>query len=191
MRIIGGVAKGKNLFSPTEKTRPTSDRAREGLFSTLESEFGSMNDLNFLDLFSGSGAVGVEALSRGAAKVVSVEQHQTTASIASKNFELVKGATGQFEVIAQDVRKFLSNPSEFKFDIIFIDPPYEFSNSEVEKFLKKIIANKYLNESGIIAVERESRSKEFIWPAPLQASKVRAYGQGSIYYGGYSASVNP
>lgn len=191
MRIIGGVAKGKNLFSPTEKTRPTSDRAREGLFSTLESEFGSMNDLNFLDLFSGSGAVGVEALSRGAAKVVSVEQHQTTASIASKNFELVKGATGQFEVIAQDVRKFLSNPSEFKFDIIFIDPPYEFSNSEVEKFLKKIIANKYLNESGIVAVERESRSKEFIWPAPLQASKVRAYGQGSIYYGGYSASVNP
>lgn len=191
MRIIGGVAKGKNLFSPTERTRPTSDRAREGLFSTLESEFGSMNDLNFLDLFSGSGAVGVEALSRGAAKVVSVEQHQTTASIASKNFELVKGATGHFEVIAQDVRKFLSNPSEFKFDIIFIDPPYEFSNSEVEKFLKKIIANKYLNESGIVAVERESRSKEFIWPAPLQASKVRAYGQGSIYYGGYSASVNP
>ena len=64
MRIIGGSAKGKNLFSPSDKTRPTSDRAREGLFSSLESEFGSMHELSFLDLFAGSGAVGVEALDR-------------------------------------------------------------------------------------------------------------------------------
>ena len=59
MRIIAGLAKGKNLFSPSDKTRPTSDRAREGLFSSLESEFGSMADLDFLDLYSGSGAVGI------------------------------------------------------------------------------------------------------------------------------------
>ena len=90
MRIIAGSSKGKSLFSPTGKTRPTSDRAREGLFSSLESEFGSMSELNFLDLFSGSGAVGVEALSRGAASVYSIEDHAPTAAIAAKNFGLVK-----------------------------------------------------------------------------------------------------
>jgi 16S rRNA (guanine966-N2)-methyltransferase len=179
MRIIGGSAKGKNLFSPSEKTRPTSDRAREGLFSSLESEFGSMANLNFLDLFSGSGAVGVEALSRGAAFVLSVEQHQSTAELAEKNFKLVNGAPGTYQVISQDAEKFLSNPSKTQFDIIFLDPPYEISNSEIEKLL------------GAIAVERESRSKEFNWPAPLAGSKVRAYGQGSIYYGGYSANFLP
>ena len=67
MRIIAGIAKGRNLKSPESGVRPTSDRAREALFSTLESEFGSMTDLNFLDLFAGSGAVSAEALSRGAA----------------------------------------------------------------------------------------------------------------------------
>jgi 16S rRNA (guanine966-N2)-methyltransferase len=184
MRIIGGSAKGKNLFSPSEKTRPTSDRAREGLFSSLESEFGSMADLNVLDLFSGSGAVGVEALSRGASYVVSVEQHQGTAELAEKNFKLVTGAPGTYQVISQDAGKFLSNPSKTQFDIIFLDPPYEVSNIEIEKLLRAISEHNFLKNNGVIAVERESRSKEFNWPAPLMGSKVRAYGQGSIYYGG-------
>ena len=191
MRIIAGISKGKNLYSPPDTTRPTSDRAREGLFSTLESEFGSIQNLTFLDLYSGSGAVGVEALSRGAVKVLSVEKHSATANIAEKNFELVKGAPGSYEVLVQDVKKYLNNTSEIKFDIIYIDPPYDLPNSEVEKLLRKIISNDYLNGNGIIAVERETKSKEFIWPSPLVGTKVRAYGQGSIYYGGYSASVNP
>ena len=191
LRIIAGVAKGKNLFSPSDKTRPTSDRAREGLFSSLESEFGSMNDIDFLDLYSGSGAVGVEALSRGAAHVVSVEQHANTAAIAYKNFDLVSGASGTFEVLSQDTEKFLSNPTPFPYDIIFMDPPYEVPNSQIEKLLNFIAINKFLKPHGVIAIERESRGKEFTWPAPFTMSKVRAYGQGSIYYGGYSASVNP
>ena len=99
MRIIAGASKGKSLFSPTGKTRPTSDRAREGLFSSLESEFGSMSELNFLDLFSGSGAVGVEALSRGATNVYSVEDHAPTAAIAAKNFGLVNSDSGKFTVV--------------------------------------------------------------------------------------------
>jgi 16S rRNA (guanine966-N2)-methyltransferase len=191
MRIIGGSAKGKNLFSPSEKTRPTSDRAREGLFSSLESEFGSMADIKFLDLFSGSGAVGVEALSRGAAVVISVEQHQITADLANKNFQLVNNATGSYQVISQDAEKYLSNLPNTEFDIIFLDPPYELSNTEIEKLLTAITEHKFLKINGVIAVERESRSKEFNWPAPLIGSKVRAYGQGSIYYGGYSDNFLP
>ena len=191
MRIIAGSAKGKTLYSPPEKTRPTSDRAREGLFSSLESEFGSIKDLYFLDLFSGSGAVGVEALSRGAAFVTSVEKDQKAAEIARKNFQLVNNAAGTFEVISTDARNLVSDISIREFDVIFIDPPYDLPNGEVEKLLKRIVKNNYLKPNGIIAVERESKSKEFNWPAPLAAIKVRTYGQGSIYYGGNSDNFLP
>jgi 16S rRNA (guanine966-N2)-methyltransferase len=191
MRIIGGSAKGKSLNSPSDKTRPTSDRAREGLFSTLESEFGSIADLNFLDLFSGSGAVGVEALSRGANRVTSVEQHAPTAQIANKNFLLVNETNGVFEVVNADALKFVSAPSRVGFDIIFADPPYELSNTDVEKMLQNIVDNNLLKPNGLIAIERESKSKEFTWPSPLAPLKMRAYGQGSIYYGKNSDNFKP
>ena len=133
----------------------------------------------------------MEALSRGAALVVSVEAHAPTADIARKNFQLVKGASGRFEVITEDVEKFIAITLHKDFDIIFIDSPYEVSNQVIEKILNQIIQNKLLKTHGVIAVERESRSKEFNWPSPLSSVKVRSYGQGSIYYGGYSASVSP
>ena len=178
MRIIAGTSKGKNLFSPTENTRPTSDRAREGLFSSLESEFGSMSELNFLDLFSGSGAVGVEALSRGAANVYSIEDHAPTAGIASKNFGLVKSEAGKFTVITTTAERFM-------------DPPYDVENSVIEKILIEINSNNLLKRNGIIAIERETKKSQFTWPQPFIEEKVRSYGQGSIFYGGYSASVLP
>jgi 16S rRNA (guanine966-N2)-methyltransferase len=191
MRIIAGSSKGKTLFSPTEKTRPTSDRAREGLFSSLESEFGSMHELNFLDLYSGSGAVGVEALSRGAASVYSVEDHSPTAAIATKNFGLVNGASGKFQVISTAAERFVSTPHQISFDIIFMDPPYEVSNEVIERLLLDITSNNLLKRNGIIAIERETKKTPFAWPKPFIAEKVRSYGQGSIFYGGYSASVLP
>ena len=191
MRIIAGSSKGKTLFSPTGKTRPTSDRAREGLFSSLDSEFGSMSELNFLDLFSGSGAVGVEALSRGAANVYSVEDHSPTAGIAAKNFELVAKSTGKFTVITSTAERFVATPHQISFDIIFMDPPYDLANSEIEKILTEINSNNLLKRNGIIAIERETKKAQFAWPQPFIEEKVRSYGQGSIFYGGYSASVLP
>ncbi len=191
MRIIAGSSKGKTLFSPTEKTRPTSDRAREGLFSSLESEFGSMNELNFLDLYSGSGAVGVEALSRGAANVFSVEDHEPTARIATQNFELVKNPGGKFSVISTTAERFVAAPHQISFDIIFMDPPYEVANLVIEKLLTDIYENNLLKRNGIVAIERETKMKPFNWPSPFIQEKIRSYGQGSIFYGGYSASVLP
>jgi 16S rRNA (guanine966-N2)-methyltransferase len=191
MRIIAGSSKGKTLFSPTEKTRPTSDRAREGLFSSLESEFGSMNELNFLDLYSGSGAVGVEALSRGAANVFSVEDHEPTARIATQNFELVKNPAGKFSVISTTAERFVAAPHQISFDIIFMDPPYEVANLVIEKLLTDIYENNLLKRNGIVAIERETKMKPFNWPSPFIQEKIRSYGQGSIFYGGYSASVLP
>ncbi len=191
MRIIAGSSKGKGLLSPTGKTRPTSDRAREGLFSSLESEFGSMSELNFLDLYSGSGAVGVEALSRGAANVYSVEDHAPTASIASKNFALVNSASGKFTVLTSSAERFVGTPHQLAFDIIFMDPPYDVANDVIEKLLSDICTNNLLKRNGIVAIERETKKAQFTWPAPFIAEKVRSYGQGSIFYGGYSASVLP
>ena len=191
MRIIAGSAKGKTLFSPTGKTRPTSDRAREGLFSSLESEFGSMSELNFLDLFSGSGAVGVEALSRGAASVYSIEDHAPTSAIANKNFALVTNTTGKFSVITTTAERFVGSPHQISFYIIFLDPPYEVSNESIESILIEINTNNLLKRNGIVAIERETRMKPFTWPEPFIGEKVRSYGQGSIFYGGYSASVLP
>ena len=94
MRIIAGVGKGRNLTSPTGAVRPTSDRAREALFSTLESEFGSINDLHFLDLYSGSGAVSTEALSRGAAFVQAVDKDEKASSVARSNHQLLSEISG-------------------------------------------------------------------------------------------------
>lgn len=198
MRIIAGSAKGKTLLSPPDaRTRPTSDRAREGLFSSLESEFGSINDLAFLDLFAGSGADGVEALSRGATLVHAVESNSEMSRIASANFELVKSPVGKFKVIHSSAKKYLDNEFTFHqapesgFDIIFMDPPYELPNSDITDLLLSIVRGNLLKHYGIIAIERETKSKPFEWPEGMEEIKVRSYGQGSIYYGGYSASVLP
>ena len=195
MRIIAGSAKGKTLISPPDtRTRPTSDRAREGLFSSLDSEFESLVGLNFLDLFAGSGAVGVEAYSRGAAVVHAVESEGDMGNVAISNFQLVKSEAGSYRVFHTKVDRFLVSDhagEKGRYDIIFMDPPYELSNGVIEELLATIVAKNLLQPRGIIAIERESKSKAFTWPAELEEIKVRSYGQGSIYYGGYSASVLP
>lgn len=197
MRIIAGVAKGKTLLSPPDaRARPTSDRAREGFFSSIISEFATLEDLKFLDLFAGSGAVGVEALSRGAAVVHAVESEGDLGDLAIQNFQLVKGAKGKYRVFHTTVQRFLESDHAVQspYDIIFMDPPYSLSNEVIEGLLDTIIERNLLHPHGVIAIERESKSKPFSWPvAPrkLEEIKVRSYGQGSIYYGGYSASVLP
>ena len=185
MRIIAGIAKGRKLVSPPSITRPTSDRAREGLFSSLVSTFGTLEGLHFLDLFAGSGAVGVEALSRGAALVESVESNSTSSDICEQNFNLLTGVdgVGKFKVYNKTVFEFLNHSATNAYEIIYIDPPYEVSNSEVEKILRKIIMLNLLNKFGVVAIERDGKAKPFLWPDGLTELKVRSYGAGSIHYG--------
>lgn len=195
MRIIAGSAKGKTLISPPDlRTRPTSDRAREGLFSSLVSEFSSLSGLHFLDLFAGSGAVGVEALSRGATVVHAVESDGDMGNVAIGNFNLVHASVGKFRVFHTTAAKFLHSESageSGKYDIIFMDPPYDLSNGVILELLEVVKNRVLLQPRGIIAIERESKSSPFSWPAGMVDLKVRSYGQGSIFYGGYSASVLP
>ena len=110
MRIIAGSGKGRKLFSPPSITRPTSDRAREGLFSSLISTFSTLEGLHFLDLFAGSGAVGVEALSRGAALVEAVESNAVSATVCEQNFALLANLPeiGKFRVYPKTAFEFLN-----------------------------------------------------------------------------------
>jgi 16S rRNA (guanine966-N2)-methyltransferase len=185
MRVIAGIGKGRKLFSPPSITRPTSDRAREGLFSSLISTFGTLEGLHFLDLFAGSAAVGVEALSRGAALVEAVESNSVSADVCEENFALLSSLTGvgKFKVHNKTVFEFLNHTASNPYEIIFIDPPYEVANSEIEKILKKIISLNLLSKFGVIAIERDGKVKAFTWPPSLTELKVRSYGAGSIHYG--------
>lgn len=184
MRIIAGLGKGRNLFSPIGATRPTSDRAREALFSTLESEFGSINDLSFLDLYCGSGAVGAEALSRGAAIVYAVDNDEKATNIARQNFALLENLSGigTTTVITSSVGKFLDKSSELTFDVVFLDPPYDLPNNEIEKTLASLVKNNFLKRSSVIAIERDSKSKRLNWPPGLKELKERKYGAATIFY---------
>lgn len=192
MRIIAGSAKGKTLMSPPMTTRPTSDRAREAFFSAIESAFNlidgwDVDSISFLDLFSGSGAVGVEALSRGAACVVAVEQNEEAAEVTLSNSELVTHRFGSFQLNRMDVKTYLSSIRGIDdgFDIIFLDPPYELSNEEITSILELIKRNGFLSEHGLVAIERKTKSRPFEWPAGMVLEKKRSYGEASIYYGGF------
>jgi 16S rRNA (guanine966-N2)-methyltransferase len=189
MRIISGIGKGRTLFSPPLSTRPTSDRAREGLFSTLESAFSSIQDLRFLDLFSGSGAVGVEALSRGASYVVSVEEKEAALNSIKKNFALIE-SRNTVHIYPMSVTKYFNTIHEaIPFDCIFLDPPYELDNAEIINILQQINSQELLNPSGVIAVERSSRTPPFEWPAGFQSEKQRNYGEAVIYYAGLGEDI--
>ena len=149
MRIIAGTARGRNLLTPANITRPTSDRAREGIFSSLTSELGTWDGVAFLDLFAGTGAVGLEALSRGAEIVECVEKDPQALQVCRDNFEIVSRGVvelGKFQAHGGAVNTFIRSASGNPFNVIFLDPPYEFTNEDIEVFNK--IKDKIVHASG-------------------------------------------
>jgi 16S rRNA (guanine966-N2)-methyltransferase len=184
MRIIAGVAKGRPLAEVASATRPTSDRAREAIFSSLTSEFGDFAGLNFLDLFAGSGAIGLEAQSRGAHLVHAVEKDFGAQRTINANIEIVAAAkpNGKFALFAMSAENFVSDIAKVKYEIVYVDPPYDYSNSDLEKVLTDLHLNGFLSDDSLIAVERTSRSKEPIWPIGYELARSKNYGQATIYY---------
>jgi 16S rRNA (guanine966-N2)-methyltransferase len=191
VRIISGIAKARALVTPdaqNTKVRPTSDRAREALFSSLESEFSGLAGLSFLDLYGGTGAVAAEALSRGASLVVTVEEDREIIEIARQNLALVQnlidasGGSARSEAVCSSVESFLAIGKR-EFDIIFMDPPYSFTNDQITKTLKALIVGGMVRGRTLILVERDSKSQPFSWPDGLAALKERRYGHARIFYG--------
>lgn len=187
MRIIAGVAKGRTLGFVAGATRPTSDRAREGLFSSLASEFGSFEGLNILDLFSGSGAIGLESLSRGATSVHVVEKDAEAQKSIEANYEIVKKSnpSGKFQLFAMSAERFLKDGPKHKYHLVYIDPPYDFSNQGVEDVLSSLHDYDFLSSDAFVAVERTTRGDQFIWPDAYSPARERNYGQATIYYANY------
>jgi 16S rRNA (guanine966-N2)-methyltransferase len=187
MRIIAGVAKGRILGAVAEATRPTSDRAREGLFSSLTSEFGTFDGLHVLDLFGGSGAIALESLSRGATSVHVVEKDEQAQVTIQANYEIVKKSnpTGNFHLYAMSAERFLKDAPKAKYHLVYLDPPFDFSNQAVEDVLSALHDYEFLNRDAFIAVERTTRGAQFIWPDAFAPARERKYGQASIYYANY------
>ena len=187
LRIIAGVARGRTLGSVASATRPTSDRAREGLFSSLTSEFGSFEGLHVLDLFGGSGAIALESLSRGATLVHVVEKDDEAQKTIENNYELIKKSNpiGKLQLFGMSAERFLKELPKTKYHLVYIDPPYDFSNQAVEDVLSALYDGEFLSSDAFIAVERTSRGAQFIWPDAFAPARERNYGQATIYYANY------
>lgn len=160
---------------PGSRTRPTSDRAREGLFSAL----GSLTDLagaTVLDLYAGTGAVGLEALSRGAAEVLLVEGDSRAATVLRANVRAL-GLPGA-EVRVERVERLAASVPPRPYDLVFADPPYAVDVSDV---LVNLVTNGWIGD--LVVIERSSRDSDLPWPAGLQPLRTRRYGEATLWYG--------
>lgn len=181
-RIIGGSAGGRRLRTPTGvNTRPTSDRVREAMFSTIDAAFGSIAGLRFLDLYAGSGAVGLEARSRGAGVVTLVEHDRRTASLIRDNVKAV--GLSNVEVVTATVGRTLTHPPRAPYDIVFLDPPYAVPTGAVLDALKALLANDWLAEEALVVVERSTRDGELPWPEGYRVGRSKKYGETTLWYG--------
>jgi 16S rRNA (guanine966-N2)-methyltransferase len=182
-RIVAGVARGRRLRTPTgANTRPTSERVREALFSSLESELGSLSGVRFLDLCAGSGAVGLEAVSRGAESALLVEHHGLTAGMARRNAADL-GFAAVSVVTAKVERLTASPPASAPYDVAFLDPPYSVGNDVVTGVLTALVQHGWLVPAALIVVERSTRSPDLSWPEGLRDERRRRYGETTLWYG--------
>jgi len=181
-RIIGGTAGGRRLSTPRgAQTRPTSDRVREALFSAIESWCGSLQGLRFLDLYAGSGAVGLEAWSRGAGVVTLVEQDRRTAALITTNARALGFARAN--VLAASVAATLTRPPAAPYDLAFLDPPYPLAEEPLAEDLASLAAHEWLVPGAMVIVERSARSPEPTWPAGFEDVRSRKYGETTLWYG--------
>jgi 16S rRNA (guanine966-N2)-methyltransferase len=180
VRIVGGVAKGRRLVVPAKGTRPTSERAREALFNSLRSLL-DVEGARVLDLFAGSGAVGLEALSRGAAAATFVESDRTAVAILRRNVATV-GLPGA-SVLARPAASVLAVESETPYDLVFADPPYAMSDADLSVLLRRLADGRWLAEDAVVIVERSARDEPLAWPDGVAPVMNRRYGEGQLWYG--------
>jgi 16S rRNA (guanine966-N2)-methyltransferase len=183
-RIIAGAARGRRLAVPGgTRTRPTSDRAREGLFATVTSLHGPLTGAGVLDLYAGSGAIGLEALSRGAARVVLVESDPAAARVIRANIAAV-GLPGARLRTGRVAAVLAGGPGDGPpFDVVLADPPYAAGEQEITQMLTALRAGGWVAGGALVAVERASRSGPVAWPAGYAPDRSRRYGEAAFWYG--------
>lgn len=180
-RIIGGNAGGRRIATPRgSRTRPTSDRVREALFSAVESWCGSLQGLRFLDLYAGSGAVGLEAWSRGAGVVTMVESDRRTATLIGANARDLGFAKAN--VLASTVAAALAAPPAAPYDVVFTDPPYPLTETELTHDLGLLVDFDWLVPGALVVVERSARSPEPTWPDGFDGVRSKKYGETALWF---------
>lgn len=191
-RIISGFAGSLTLRVPRAGTRPTSDRVREAIFSALEAR-DALEGSRVLDLYAGSGALGLEAVSRGATDVVLVERAKPAAEVCRANAAaVVKAARGRatphIHVVVRAVAAYLET-APAGVDIAFIDPPYDLAESALARDLELLAP--LLATDAVVMVERSSRSPEPHWPSGIAAERRRDYGETTLWWASTAQSPEP
>jgi 16S rRNA (guanine966-N2)-methyltransferase len=186
-RIISGLAGGRRIHTPPGAgTRPTSDRVREALFSRLE-HLDVIRHRRVLDLYAGSGALGLEAASRGAASVLLVESDWAAVAVVRKNITAL-GLPG-VSVRADTVeRALLAGPESAaaRCDLVLADPPYDLSEEALSDMLALLVTHRWLSEDAFVAVERSARSPQPRWPQGLEGAGERRYGETKMWFADFA-----
>lgn len=186
-RIIAGQWKGRTLKVPPSVTRPTSSRVREAIFSSITHQLETFDEIRVLDLYAGSGALGLEAISRGAEFATFVDSDRNACDCVKGNAQQL-GARN-LSVVQNSVAKFLApetDANSMRSDLVFIDPPYALSDTEIANIIDLLDKHGWLNDEALVVVERSSKST-VKWPSSFEALQNKTYGDTSIWYGLYSA----
>lgn len=191
MRVISGRFKGVALTTPKTGTRPTTDRTKEAMFSRLDS-WGVLDDARVLDLFAGTGALGIEALSRGARELIAVEANGPAAALIAKTLTALKRHRAwEPDMVARVIKtkaEKYATPAisgsvvAHAFDVIFIDPPYAFETEACERLLSDLVDSGMAGERTVIVLERSARSDEPTMPAGWEIGERRDYGETAVFY---------
>jgi 16S rRNA (guanine966-N2)-methyltransferase len=188
-RIISGLAGGRRIRTPPGGgTRPTSDRVREALFSRLE-HLDVVHQAQVLDLYAGSGALGLEAASRGAASVLLVESEWAAVAVIRKNIVELGLPGVSVGVRAETVeRALLSGPvsAEARCDLILADPPYDVTEEALADVLALLVTHEWLSQDAFVVVERSARSPEPRWPRGLDGAGERRYGDTKMWFADFA-----
>jgi 16S rRNA (guanine966-N2)-methyltransferase len=189
VRIVAGVAGGRRLAVPPHGTRPTSDRVREAVFSALQAR-RDLHGARVLDLYAGSGALGLEALSRGAAHVRFVESDRHALTVLRRNVEaLGLGGPGgaAVRVSASDVPMVLRGDPGLPYDVVLADPPYALGEGALGGVLGSLAGGGWLAPAALLVVERSVKAPTPAWPVGVSALTHRRYGDTVIHYGVYDS----
>jgi 16S rRNA (guanine966-N2)-methyltransferase len=186
-RIIAGVHGGRRLAAPAgSQTRPTSDRVREAFFSALET-MTDLSDARFADLFAGSGAVGLEALSRGASHALLVESDGRAARTIRDNIVTLRVGTAA-RLVAGKVSQALAGPPDGgPYDVVFADPPYSVDDRELTEMQQTLLTGGWLAPDAVVVIERATRTTPrgtpLSWVDGITADRSRRYGETTLWYG--------
>jgi len=183
MRIVGGRLRGRALAAPkSQGIRPTADRLRESLFNILAHAYGDpVSGARVLDLFAGTGAMGLEALSRGAAYALFVDESAGARGIIRENVEML-GLGGQSRLFRRDATRMGPAAPNEPFSLVFCDPPY--GKGLAEQALASCAVGGWLTNDALVVVE-EAGDASFKWPEGFAEIKTRDYGEAKLVFGRY------